>query len=399
MSRDRLRVQILLEFNARKCGLYRGRLAAPAGPQETATLGLDPKLRSFTPALIAYAEQGNADKAFEGARRHAAVAGPCHHGTQTYGQRQRGSACHACSLVVFALAPPAGGGGRLRNACLPRLLACLSKTLAFPVSKVAPRLPCSLATRSVPPCLPAVDTAIAAQQLDLTEPEFARLLQAATSGACWERAASVLRRIGAELTVLQPETLRRVAALFASPAAAADAGGAWELAPTTVSPTGQCSACGGQLKALDLSAQEMRTFAEGIAAIAERQEKRSNDFQQVRRQAAALAAGACSRHVPGAAHPGFFIKGLFMGALTGSCKRWAEHRCPQELWQVLCIQLHPPPPPPSPPPTHSHPHTHRPQFKEWLTRHGPFGAVVDGANVALFGQNFESGGFNFGQIK
>lgn len=130
-----------------------------------------------------------------------------------------------------------------------------------------------------------MDAAIAEQQLDLTEAEFARLLQAATAGHSWERAASVLRRIGSELTVLQPETLARVRALFASPAAApatGAAGDAWEVGPTTVSPTGQCSSCGGQLKALDLSAEEMRTFAEGIAAIAERQEKRPNDFQQVR---------------------------------------------------------------------------------------------------------------------
>ena len=28
--------------------------------------GIAPKLRSFTPALVAYAEQGNCDKAFEG---------------------------------------------------------------------------------------------------------------------------------------------------------------------------------------------------------------------------------------------------------------------------------------------------------------------------------------------
>ncbi len=39
------------------------------------------------------------------------------------------------------------------------------------------------------------------------------------------------------------------------------------------------------------------------------------------------------------------------------------------------------------------------QFKAWIEEHGPFGAVIDGANVALFGQNFESGGFNFGQIR
>ena len=39
------------------------------------------------------------------------------------------------------------------------------------------------------------------------------------------------------------------------------------------------------------------------------------------------------------------------------------------------------------------------QYMEWLERHGPFGAVVDGANVALYGQNFEQGGFTFAQIR
>jgi hypothetical protein len=37
-------------------------------------------------------------------------------------------------------------------------------------------------------------------------------------------------------------------------------------------------------------------------------------------------------------------------------------------------------------------------FKEWLRRHGPFGVLIDGANVALYGQNFEEGGFSMGQV-
>jgi hypothetical protein len=35
--------------------------------QEMLAAGITPKLRSFTPALVAYAEAGNCDKAFEGA--------------------------------------------------------------------------------------------------------------------------------------------------------------------------------------------------------------------------------------------------------------------------------------------------------------------------------------------
>lgn len=37
--------------------------------------GLAPKLRSFTPALVAYAEAGAADKAFEGERVGGRVGG------------------------------------------------------------------------------------------------------------------------------------------------------------------------------------------------------------------------------------------------------------------------------------------------------------------------------------
>lgn len=173
-----------------------------------------------------------------------------------------------------------------------------------------------------------MDAAIAAQHLDLGEPEFCRLLQAAAAGTSWQLAQGVLQRIGSELTVLQPATLDLVRALFASPAAAtatADstspasaAGSRWEVAPTTLSAEGVCATCGGKLAALDLSAEELVAFSQGIASIAERMEKRPNDFQQ---------------------------------------------------------------------------------FKGWLQRHGPFGAVVDGANVALYGQNFASGGFSFAQLE
>ena len=34
----------------------------------------------------------------------------------------------------------------------------------------------------------------------------------------------------------------------------------------------------------------------------------------------------------------------------------------------------------------------------WVAAHGPFDVVLDGANVALFGQNKETGGFTFSQV-
>ncbi|BFI32458.1 proteinaceous RNase P [Marchantia polymorpha subsp. ruderalis] len=38
------------------------------------------------------------------------------------------------------------------------------------------------------------------------------------------------------------------------------------------------------------------------------------------------------------------------------------------------------------------------KFQEWHERHGPFDAIVDGANIGLFNQNFAQGGFNFYQL-
>jgi len=39
------------------------------------------------------------------------------------------------------------------------------------------------------------------------------------------------------------------------------------------------------------------------------------------------------------------------------------------------------------------------QFISWLEENGPFGVIIDAANVAFYGQNFESGGFSFYQIE
>ena len=37
-------------------------------------------------------------------------------------------------------------------------------------------------------------------------------------------------------------------------------------------------------------------------------------------------------------------------------------------------------------------------FQDWLSQHGPYNVIVDGANVALYGQNFAEGGFSFAQL-
>lgn len=37
-------------------------------------------------------------------------------------------------------------------------------------------------------------------------------------------------------------------------------------------------------------------------------------------------------------------------------------------------------------------------MQEWLDQYGPFDAIVDGANIGLYNQNFGDGGFNFFQV-
>jgi hypothetical protein len=38
-------------------------------------------------------------------------------------------------------------------------------------------------------------------------------------------------------------------------------------------------------------------------------------------------------------------------------------------------------------------------FTEWIQRNGPFDVMIDGANVALWGENYEGGGFRPDKIK
>lgn len=166
------------------------------------------------------------------------------------------------------------------------------------------------------------------QKLDLTESEFALLLQACARGAAsWQAVKALLSRMTKELTRLQPETLAAAEQYFRSDAALAAVEGnegkgrgrgCWVLEPCTVSDTGQTSNCGGQLQALDLEEEEWDQFASGVAQLAAQRERKPKDFKL---------------------------------------------------------------------------------FQAWLEQHGPVQALIDGANVALYGQNWERGAFSFGQIK
>ena len=49
-----------------------------------------------------------------------------------------------------------------------------------------------------------------------------------------------------------------------------------------MSASGEVSpACGGRMRAVDLDREDWAAFQQGIAALAEKQEKRANEFQKV----------------------------------------------------------------------------------------------------------------------
>ncbi|KAA6426205.1 MAG: Pentatricopeptide repeat-containing, partial [Trebouxia sp. A1-2] len=184
------------------------------------------------------------------------------------------------------------------------------------------------------------------QKLDLTESEFALLLQACARGAAsWQSVKALLSRMTKELTRLQPETLAAAEQYFRSDAALAavegrgkgKGRGCWVLEPCTVSDTGQTSNCGGQLQALDLEEEEWDQFANGIAQLAAQRERKPKDFK------------------------------VFQAGLD----------CSMFIFNINVIAC----------------------FQAWLEQHGPVEALIDGANVALYGQNWERGAFSFGQIK
>ena len=196
-----------------------------------------------------------------------------------------------------------------------------------------------------------VDAAIQAQGLELCESEYGRLLQAATApGGSWEQAAGVLRRLGRELTVLQEPTLRRIRALFASPTAAA------ALADDSRGGGGD---------------GEGSEAGEPGAGPPTQQQPQQDPRRWLVEPSTVDAQGVCSS-CGGQLRPEELSQEEF-GAFTAGIAALAtkQERRPNEFEA----------------------------FRDWLGRHGPFGAVVDGANVALYGQNFEAGGFTLEQIK
>jgi len=222
--------------------------------------------------------------------------------------------------------PPSSssGPGRIKEmglTSMARLAAACGKgdkafNIALQVEKngLTPRL------RSFAPALAAfaeqgnvakaleVDAAIAACGLELCEPEYLRLIQAITLGkGSYDQASSVFMRMQSDLTVLQPSTIAMVRHYFES------ALPGWEVVSSTVSDEGICSGCGSKLEAVDLNEEEYQAFKEGVAALAEKQEKQSNLFKK---------------------------------------------------------------------------------YKEWMEKNGPYDIIIDGANVAFFGQSY----FDFQQI-
>ena len=135
-----------------------------------------------------------------------------------------------------------------------------------------------------------VDEAIRGAGLELGEAELGRLMQVSAHGASWHMVSGVLHRLSSDFTVLRTSTMSRIRQYFASEAAiealpfGSGAFTKWSWRDAEVdNETGECLAGGGFLKAIDLDQSEFAAFANGIATIAERHEKRPQDFQNFRK--------------------------------------------------------------------------------------------------------------------
>jgi len=133
------------------------------------------------------------------------------------------------------------------------------------------------------------------ENLDLTEYEYARGVEAlaADPAARWADMRDVLGRMAKELNELSAPTLDLVRAFFAtSPGGAralaedgeADPAGSgitrsrWHVEAVQVGASGECEAAGGKLARVELEEEEWESFAEGVASLAQRDERGKTDF-------------------------------------------------------------------------------------------------------------------------
>ncbi|GLI66200.1 hypothetical protein VaNZ11_009899 [Volvox africanus] len=196
-----------------------------------------------------------------------------------------------------------------------------------------------------------IDTMIASHNLDNTEYEFARLLEAIAAAGSYAQLRAVLMRMQTDLNELAPSTADYIATFFKGnpaaqqafvpvdqggcpgvvqrPAGAGDAAeapagapvGSWQwevVRDAAVTEAGWCKVANGSVKVVDLEDKDWEAFATAIAQLA-----RSN-----------------------------------MGHRAADFDAYVQ----------------------------------------WYERNGPYDILVDAANVAFYAQNYEGGGFNWRQV-
>ncbi|KAK9810941.1 hypothetical protein WJX73_010279 [Symbiochloris irregularis] len=181
-----------------------------------------------------------------------------------------------------------------------------------------------------------VDDLIKQHSLDLTEAEFAILLGACAYDTDAARGLQVLERMGRELTVLSDATLAAAVSFFRSSAALSGGSGAADSLQND--------------SAASRSWQLQRCAVDAVGVSVDVPSTSANDC---------LEAMDLDDSEWGA-----FAEGISAVAME-------RERAPDDFRT----------------------------FMAWLKEHGPFHVIIDGANVALFGQNFDHGGFSFTQIK
>lgn len=183
---------------------------------------------------------------------------------------------------------------------------CASTTRILRLRTIAPALVGFALAGRAKDALEVDKWAVEMASLDLTDYEYHLLLEAVVKGGTHQQLIALLHRMSEDVAALPPRTVELLVSYFKSPAAAAAAGCEWSVAEVAVDAAGRCAAAGGQLQVVELKPDEWAAFADQIASLASKNQKRAGDF---------------------------------------------------------------------------------PAFMAWYERWGPFDVLVDGANVAFYGQN------------
>ncbi|GLC37152.1 hypothetical protein PLESTB_000985800 [Pleodorina starrii] len=225
-----------------------------------------------------------------------------------------------------------------------------------------------------------IDDLIASHRLDNTEYEYARLLEGIAAAGTYAQLRAVLVRMQADLNELSPATADFIAAFFERSAAAAqqafapvEQGGCPGLAGLAAHISAACDGGAAAAAAAPTAADGADTEANGAGTEAAAGEGAGGGWRwRVLRGVSVAEDGQCQ--AAGGSLKVIDLEDKDWEAFATAIGELARKNMGQRSGDFDT-------------------------FVQWYDRNGPYDILVDAANVAFFGQNFEGGGFNWRQVQ